>query len=162
VDEDAYSGPRRKELRLSGFNYATPGAYFVTIVLQDRACRLATLESGHSILRPAGHLVNAEWSGLPGRFPGLALDEYIVMPDHLHGLLILTSPFGGCLPNLSGIIKAFKSKTTVEYGLRVRHNGWPKYEKRLWQRGFFDEIIRDARHMDNVRQYIRENPMRSP
>jgi len=160
VDDSTFTGPRRKGWRLPGFDYSTPGAYFVTLVLQDRVCRLARILAGKSCLTPAGQLIATEWSGLPGRFPGLALDEHVVMPDHVHGLLIVRPGADSERPNISDVIDAFKSKTTVDYGVQVRKSGWPQYRKRLWQRGFHDEIIRDARHFENVRRYIRENPKR--
>ena len=157
MDEDVYAGPQRKQLRLIGFDYTTPGSYFVTIVLEARTSLLASVVDGSCHLTGAGQLVDLEWRRLPARFPGLALDEHVVMPDHVHGLLtILKQP--GCRPNVSAVIDAFKSITTVEYGRHVRERHWPPFHKRLWQRGFFDEIIRDERHLQNVRRYIRDNP----
>lgn len=157
MDNDAYTGRRRKQLRLLDFDYATPGSYFITIVLETRVDLLASLVDGSCRLTEAGQFVDAEWKKLPARFPGLALDEHIVMPDHVHGLLTIL-PVPGQRPNVSDVINAFKSITTVEYGRQVREHHWPPFRKRLWQRGFFDEIIRDERHMQNVHRYIRDNP----
>lgn len=160
MDEEAYIGPRRKGLRLPGFDYATPGSYFVTCVVEDRARLLGGFVGKTLILSPAGLMVEAEWLRLTDQHPGLRLDAHVVMPDHFHGLVtVLAIPIGQ-RPNVSDVINGFKSKTTVEYGMRVRSEGWPTYRKRLWQRGFRDDIIRDARHFENVRRYIERNPAR--
>ncbi len=157
MDDDVYPGPQRKRLRLIGFDYTTPGSYFVTIVLETRMDLLGSVVDGACCLTEVGQLVEAEWMKLSARFAGLVLDKHVVMPDHVHGLLtILKQP--SCRPNLSAVIDAFKSITTVEYGRHVRERHWPPFHKRLWQRGFFDEIIRDERHLQNVRRYIRDNP----
>ncbi len=160
MDEEAYPGSRRKGLRLPGFDYATPGSYFVTCVVEDRARLLGGSVGKTLILSPAGLMVEAERLRLTDRHPGLSLDSHVVMPDHFHGLLtVLAIPIGQ-RPNLSDVINGFKPKTTVEYGIRVRSEGWPTYRTRLWQRGFRDDIIRDARHFENVRRYIERNPAR--
>lgn len=159
MDEETYTGPKRSTLRLVGFDYSTPGSYFVTCVTQDRAQLLARVDGGHLVLTPAGAIVDREWLALAKRHPGLRLDAHVVMPDHVHGLMtILATP--GARSNVSDVIDGFKSKTTVEYGRGVRENGWPSYERRLWQRGFRDDIIRDARHFENVCRYIEGNPAR--
>ena len=157
MDEDVYAGPHRKRLRLIGFDYTTPGSYFVTIVLENRIDLLAVVVDGGCQLSEAGRMVEAEWMQLPLRFPGLLLDEHVVMPDHVQGVLTIL-PLPDPRPNVSAVIGAFKSIITVEYGRHVREHQWPPFHKRLWQRGFFDEIIRDERHLQNVRRYIRDNP----
>lgn len=143
-------------MRLIGFDYTTPGSYFVTIVLEVRTGLLASVVDGACRLTPMGQLVDMEWRRLPARFPGLALDEHVVMPDHIHGVLTILAQSDR--PNVSAVIDAFKSITTVEYGRHVREHHWAPFNKRLWQRGFFDVIIRDERQLQNVRRYIRDNP----
>ncbi len=157
MDEETYTGQRRRGLRLVGFDYSTPGSYFVTCVTQDRAQMLARVDGDRLVLTPAGAMVESEWLALAERHPGLRLDTHVVMPDHVHGLVtIMAGP--GVRPNVSDVMDGFKSKTTVAYGRAVRAEGWPPFDRRLWQRGFRDDIIRDARHFENVYRYIEANP----
>jgi REP element-mobilizing transposase RayT len=79
---------RRRLLRLPNFDYRQVGAYFVTICTRDRACVLGTVEEGEVTLSSIGHIVQTEWHSLDERFPGIEPDEFIVMPNHIHGILL--------------------------------------------------------------------------
>ena len=81
----------RRSVRLRGYDYTAAGAYFVTICTLDRLCWLATIEDGAAILTPAGQIVGQVWRDLPAGFPGLGLDACVVMPNHVHGVLVVTS-----------------------------------------------------------------------
>jgi REP element-mobilizing transposase RayT len=86
---------QRRSIRRGGFDYTTPGAYFVTIVVRNRECRLGDV-TPEAVMRlnDLGQLVQAEWEALPRRFACLRLDEYVIMPNHLHGLMVLTDEAG--------------------------------------------------------------------
>jgi len=80
---------RRHSLRLKGYNYAMAGAYFVTICTQERVCLFGEVVAGAMDLNEAGQMVAAFWYGIAARFPGVEIDQFVVMPNHLHRILVL-------------------------------------------------------------------------
>ncbi|MEE8128116.1 MAG: hypothetical protein V3T45_06140, partial [Nitrospinaceae bacterium] len=126
---------RRRSIRLKGYDYSLAGAYFVTVCTQDRLCLFGNVNNEQMTLSQAGQMVYEQWSELPKRFPELAIDEFTMMPNHLHGILIIndnetTQSVGAPLvgaqnkvdktnkagtPTLGEIVGAFKSITTNEY-----------------------------------------------
>ncbi|MDZ7337191.1 MAG: transposase [candidate division KSB1 bacterium] len=176
----------RRSIRLKGYNYSQPGAYFVTIVTQDRECLFGEVVDGEMQLHDAGHMVCEEWNALPNRFPNVDLDAFIVMPNHIHGIIIITDaepgPVGAGLvgaglvpapngetpngattrvaPTLGDIVGALKSVTTVRYIQGVKQSGWPLFRGRLWQRNYYEHIIRDEESLHRIVEYIVTNPAR--
>jgi len=171
----------RRSIRLKGYDYSQAGAYFITLCTQDRACLFGKVVNGEMRLNDAGRMVLAEWNRLPERFPHLVLDAFVVMPNHVHGILVITDPaptagatlgatvgatVGATLvvaptaPTVGNIIGAFKSRVTVEYIRGVKTSGWPPFRGRLWQRNYYEHIIRNKRALNAIRQYIMENPRR--
>src|SRR6478735_6448695 len=132
-------GKRRKSLRLPHYNYAMAGAYFVTICVQDRICLLGDVAAGAMVLSPAGQLVQETWQDLPRHYPHIALDEFVVMPNHVHGLLIVESGGG---PPLTETVRAFKS-----FSAREINKTRPEREKFAWQRGFHEHVVRDGKDL---------------
>lgn len=174
-------------MRLSRYDYAAAGVYFVTIVAQGRKCLFGRMESDEMRLNSAGGMLQECWAQIPERFPSVGLDQFIVMPNHIHGLVVLGSsveaPSRGARPDeegesrgsanftleraatraaptLSDIIGAFKSITTVEYARGVKSQGWPTFQGRLWQRNFYDHVVRNDRDLERIRQYIQDNPLK--
>ena len=179
--------PRRKPLRLKGYEYSRAGAYFITIVVQGRLCLFGDVVDGEMSLNDAGKMIHRVWDGMPGRFPSVEMDEFIVMPNHIHGVIIIHQPppshdppVGASLvgapnhaddqndtrattrvaPTLGDVVGAFKSLTTVEYGRGVRGMGWSPFDKRLWQRNYYERIIRNECELGLAREYIANNPMK--
>jgi hypothetical protein len=79
----------RRSIRLKGYDYAQAGAYFVTIVTRDRACLFGEIVGGESYLNSAGQVVQSEWNDLPNRYPTVECDAFVVMPNHIHGIIVL-------------------------------------------------------------------------
>ena len=265
---------RRRSMRLKGYDYSQAGAYFVTICTQGRACLFGEVVDGEMRLNDAGRMVVAEWERLPALFPNVVLDAFVVMPNHIHGIVILTDPaddatdgataigatIGGATtgraatggattrvapttagddatpvgaglvpalstmarddaipvgaglvpapstaqsvpapstpapstpatpapapstpatpapappvpapptpapsvpaPTLGDVIGAFKSRVTVEYIRGVKTFGWTPFDRRLWQRNYYEHIIRNEEALNRIRRYIVENPIR--
>lgn len=86
---------RRRSLRLQGYDYSMAGAYFVTICTQDRGCLFGDVVDGAMRLNEAGEMVATLWDGLAARFSGVGIDRFVVMPNHLHGILVLDADAGG-------------------------------------------------------------------
>ncbi|MHB1317720.1 MAG: transposase [Anaerolineae bacterium] len=79
----------RRSIRLKGYDYASFGAYFVTLCIQDRANLLGTMEGPHVELSPAGEMVREAWEAMPEHYASVGVDTYVVMPNHLHGIVLL-------------------------------------------------------------------------
>lgn len=193
VDPFERRGRRRHSLRLQSYDYVRAGAYFVTICTQGRVCFLGRVIDGEVLLNDAGRMVANELQQLPARFPHLRLDLFVVMPDHVHAILVLTEsptrrgescirpreeaallrsgdhkdrPYArsvqrGTQPgSLGRIVQAFKSITTHRYTRGVRHHAWPPFSRRLWQRNYYDHVIRNDTDLAEARRYIENNPLR--
>ncbi|HZF07173.1 MAG TPA: transposase [Thermoanaerobaculia bacterium] len=150
--------------RLAGWDYRWAGIYSVTICTRGRACWFGEIKAGQVELSPAGRAVAEEWRKIPRICLQVTLDEWIVMPDHIHGVLVFQGkPEKGQSPaeasrlpaqSLGAIISQFKSKSTK----RIRRDlGRPDF---AWQTRFHDTILRDPDDLERVRAYIRANPSR--
>jgi len=220
----------RRSIRLRGYDYALAGAYFVSIVTQDRACLLGEVVEGAMRSNDAGQMVRAVWDELPVFYPGVNIDGIVVMPNHIHGIIILVGAaprgrpdigsdgvrdsgqarpdsgqarpdsgqarpnIGQARPNigqargpaptalssgdtaislgdtalslgdtamsLGDVVHRFKTMTTKRYADGVKQSGWATFQGRLWQRNYYEHIIRDEPALDRIRRYIDENPLR--
>lgn len=151
-EDDVIKEGRRFSLRLKGYNYAWPGAYFVTVCTQNR---LFLLE-----LPEVKGMVERTWRKLEERFSNVELDQFVVMPNHIHGIITITSQatgehMGSPLPT---VLQWFKTMTTNEYIRGVKEQDWPAFPGRLWQRNYYEHIVRDDEELNAVRQYIWSNP----
>lgn len=135
--------------RLPGYDYSRRGAYFVTICTQHRGRWFGRVEQKAMILSAWGTVAAACWHSIPEHFAGVELDAFVVMPDHVHGLLWL--PGNG--PVLSTIVGNYKAAVS-----RAIRRADPSAPAVLWQRTFHDRIVRDERALTNIRRYIEENP----
>ena len=85
---------QRRSIRLKGYDYSQAGAYFVTIVAQGRLCLFGDVVDGEMRANDAGEMVWRVWDGMPGRFPSIEMDEFVVMPNHVHGVIIIPPVIG--------------------------------------------------------------------
>ncbi|GAB4201886.1 MAG: transposase [Roseiflexaceae bacterium] len=153
--------PGRRTLRLGGYDYAGQGAYFVTICAWSRGDHFGSIDAAGHHHNAAGQLVAARWEAISSKFPTATLDAYVVMPDHLHGIIALGDPAPGVAgATLGQIIGWFKTMTTNAYIRGVREQGWPPFAGRLWQRNYYEHIIRHEDDLARVRAYIDGNPAR--
>jgi len=154
----------RYTLRRPGYDYGTPAAYFVTICTRRRHNLLGTWRRHRLELTEAGFMVWEEWTRTPCHHPDVALDAFVIMPDHLHGIVHLLSqaPTMSRRRTLGEGVGSFKSRTSVRYYRGVREFGWPEVNRRFWHLNYHERIIRDLRHLDAARLYIAKNPFRPP
>jgi REP element-mobilizing transposase RayT len=150
----------RHSIRLKGYDYSQSGAYFITICLQERADILGQIIDDNVHVSAAGEMVQKVWDEIHEYYPGVFTDQFIVMPDHVHGIIVLEPDDADNYPKYSigGIIKSFKALTTKRYGNGIANFGWPSYNKRLWQRNYYEHIIRDEYEYLQIRNYIIANP----
>ena len=83
---------RRRSIRLDGYDYSQAGAFFISFVAQGRLCLFGKVEDGVMRLNDAGEMIRRVWDGLPDRFSMIAIDEFVVMPNHVHGVLFIRQP----------------------------------------------------------------------
>jgi REP element-mobilizing transposase RayT len=175
----------RRSIRLKGYDYAQAGAYFVTICTHNRACLFGDIVDDSIRLNDAGQLVQEVWTVIPTQHPGIAIDEFVVMPNHIHAIIMIAStttvgaqfiaphsaPHSGSpgppatigttgtagamnhAPTVGAIVRAYKARVTVAINQRQGTRGVP-----VWQRNFYEHIIRDDDTLDRIRQYIVDNP----
>jgi putative transposase len=160
---------RIESTRLRGWDYSNPGLYFVTIVTRNRFAWFGKIVNGAMVLSPSGEIVAQEWQKTAVIRPTVHLDAWVVMPDHVHGIIaIVETPRRGVStetrrgvstsnnwqPNsLGSIINQFKSICTK----RIRAAGYTDF---AWQSRFYDHIIRNEKSLENIRTYIVNNPAR--
>jgi putative transposase len=171
---------RRRSVRLKEYDYSQTGAYFVTICTQNRECLLGEITDGEMKLNNAGRIVQLAWDKLPRRYLETELDAYVIMPNHLHGIVILHSESVGArssrpdesktvgagsscpnkgrenrAPTLGTIVAYFKYQTTTQINA-IRNVGIQKF----WQRNYYEHVIRNEADLAEVREYILNNPAR--
>ena len=151
----------RRSIRLRGYDYSRAGAYFVTICVRERQPILGTVEEDTVHYADCGRAVVDCWLWLAERYPHVELDEWIVMPTHLHGVVVLCDAERDAFRTaparrkpLGELIGAFKTVSTQRVNTLCGRAGEP-----LWQRDFYEHIIRNAAELDRVRQYIANNPI---
>ena len=214
----------RRSIRLKGYDYSKPGLYFITICVKNRVCLYGDVIDGKMKLNHAGNMVENHWLLLPKRFSNIKLHNFIVMPNHFHGILeivrvgatlvVAPTPVAPnesntpvapnesntpvvpnesntpvvpnesntpVVPNESSenvvfdqkgattrvapkektvgdMVGAFQSITTVEYIRGVKTKNWKPFDGKLWQRNYWERIIRDKKSYQNISKYILNNP----
>ena len=152
----------RKANRLEGYDYSRAGCYFVTICVQDKQSLFGEIIQDGMVLNQAGEIANTRWQWLSERYDYVELDEYVVMPNHFHGILIIQPRRDRSRPvptdvlkikSLSELIGAFKTTSSK----RIREDGLACFK---WQRSFYDHVIRDDEDLKRVREYIQNNPLK--
>ena len=202
---------KRRSIRLKAYDYSQPGAYFVTICVNNKESIFGEIKGGIMYMNDAGRTVESLWYDLQNHYPNILLDAFIVMPNHVHGIIVINDVVGASLvdarkpdgvpnkgqardlplqeqindsnvgvplvgtlntgdsrnirantrvaPTLCDIVGAFKSKSTNEYITGVKQSGWMPFEGKLWQRNYYDHIIRNEVSLEKTREYIVGNPM---
>ena len=146
--------------RLRDYDYSSPGLYFVTICAQDRACRFGFIDDAVMNLNDAGRMASNRWFEVSTAFPDVSVEQQVVMPNHIHAIIgiALDSPDAEWRTPLPNVMQWYKSTTTNLYIKGVKAHGWPRFDGRLWQKGYHDHIIRNERELDRLWSYIDANP----
>lgn len=167
----------RRSIRLKGYDYSQEGLYFITICCQDRLHRFGEVVNGEMILNTFGKIAEQEWLNTEKIRPNIQLDEYIIMPNHMHGIIIIrtgelhsppltpnlptpaslkmgefNSPLRGTSNTVGAIVRGYKSAVTK----------WMRQNSDvhdLWQRNYYEHIIRNEKSYQNISKYIENNPL---
>ena len=171
---------KRKQTRLKNYDYSRAGCYFVTMCTQNMHRLLGDIINGKMVLSYGGLLAERILNQTVNEFNNLELNKYIIMPNHVHAIIIIKSQsnfVGANLvlacsnasikpknkantsfdPTVGNFVKSFKSKTTVEYIKAVKKGALQPFEKRIWQRNYHDHIIRNQKDYQRIWQYIDTN-----
>jgi len=197
----------RQSIRLKNYHYSCSGGYFVTIVARNRECNFGIIDTTEMMVNDAGRMVRSIWNELPEHYPGVDIDAFQIMPNHIHGIILLTNnnhaitptksvEAGPCAcpdrikppyneqtqdnvgqprhPNgqprgvaptaiskplsLPDVVHRFKTLATKLYIDGVKKNNWPPFPGKLWQRNYFEHIIRNEYDLNRIREYIINNP----
>ena len=180
--KDSYKKHQRKSIRLSEYDYSFPNWYYITICTHERRSLFGKIKNGKIILNEFGNVVEEEWIQTKEIRKNVDLDYYVIMPNHLHGIIIieqsiengrgeLNSPtkdnsgriqyaptndkFKSPIQTLGAIVRGFKSSVTKR--LREISNN---SELKIWQRNYYEHIISNENDLQNIRKYITLNPLK--
>ncbi|MBD2692812.1 transposase [Anabaena catenula] len=167
----------RRSLRLRGYNYSQAGAYFITICTNKRKCLFGNIFQNEVHLNELGNIVLNVWDSLPNKYSNIELDEFVIMPNHLHGIIIITDVEAihelplqesinvGKIQELSlrerrnmllpKVIGYFKMNSAKIINQKISSSGTS-----LWQRNYYEHIIRNESELDRIREYIVNNPIK--
>lgn len=151
---------RRNSLRHPDYDYAQQGVVFVTICTHGRQHLFGAVEHGSVVLSPAGLLTADHWRAIPRRFSGVMIDVFVVMPDHVHGILFTGTNPDAEPATVGDVVRWFKASVHAGYRDGARRSGWPPYDLHLWQRNYHDRIVRSGAELAVTRTYIEANPAR--
>ncbi len=178
---------RRRSIRLRDYDYSCAGEYFVTICTWQRECLFGEIVDSVMRLNDAGQMVKDSWRQILNHFSGVNIDQYVIMPNHFHGIVTIVgagSPRPGARDNrtvgagsprpglsdpkteggetpplrratLGQVVGFFKYQSTKRINILRDNPGTP-----VWQRNYYERVIRDDRELDGIRQYIADNPAR--
>jgi REP element-mobilizing transposase RayT len=157
--------PQRKPLRMPEFDYSQDGAYYVTLCTHNKDNLLADVNcvGADPCVRPnaAGLMVEQKLHALETKFEGVTLDYYCVMPNHIHFVIFKSAEPGGHTgPPLQMILQWLKTQTTNEYIKMVKNGILPPFDKRFWQRSYYEHVVRGDNDLFEIRRYIEENPLK--
>ncbi|MCI0527389.1 MAG: hypothetical protein L0Y56_08085 [Nitrospira sp.] len=166
----------RRSIRLKGYDYAQAGAYFLTICAQNRECLFGDVVDGMMQLSQFGRVVEGEWLRTVTVRPNIKLDVFVIMPNHFHGIIVLTDiiqavhregvgatrrvaptkhPTGPISGSVGAIVGQFKSITSKRTNEMRNTPGIP-----VWQRNYYEHIIRNEQDLSQIREYILNNPVK--
>ena len=174
---------RRRSIRLKGYDYSQAGAYFITVCAWNKECLFGEIKDGEMLLNEYGEIIMKCWDTIPSHFLHVETDEFIVMPNHMHGIVLVNNCRGEVSPPFSEVV-AFNSKTkkapkqggetpplrNITFGQIVAYFKYQSAKQinqnrntprvPVWQRNYYEHIIRDDRELQAIREYTRYNPLK--
>lgn len=165
--------PRRKVIRLPGYDYSTAGFYFLTICTQNQMCLFGEIRNGEMQQNDAGEMVQKWWFKLDQKFPEVVLHEQTLMPNHIHGIIQIehidqraaTEQYTDAdhiahenVSTIASMMQWFKTMSMNDYIRGVKRQGWRRFPQKMWQRSYYEHIIRDEEAHNEITEYIRTNP----
>lgn len=187
----------RNSIRLKDFDYSQNGYYYVTICTKDRECLFGKIDNGKMVLNQAGNVADKCWLEIPKHYPFVILDEFIIMPNHVHGIIVIQhtnvgannhSPvrfaknnssvhgannnlplrINGTSGTVGAIVRGFKIGVTKWFHFQMVgannyspvHGAKNNQSVQIWQRNYYEHVIRDEEELDRIREYIQTNVLK--
>ena len=148
--------PNRQSIRYQHYDYSSAGIYFITICCQDFKHRFGVIKNGFMCLNKIGQIVQESWLFIAGEYGQIELNEFQIMPNHFHGIIIYPDQFERFEKSITALVGEFKSKVFHESLKMYKSEGLQM--GKLWQRNFYEHIVRDYKDLVNCQAYIRNNP----
>ena len=154
------SNSRHKNIRMDMWDYTNPALYMVKICTQDRIYRFGEIDANNNVvLTLAGKMIAQEIDALSDKFSNVDVDYTMIMPNHVHMLIGINLDAREQNPvPLGRVIGTLKSRTTVRYNRGMKKGYVPPFNKRLWQAGYYETVVRNERMAEELRYYISNNP----
>ena len=143
----------RRSIRLTGFDYTRLGAYFVTICTLNQKCLFGEIVNDQMMMSEEGRVAQSAWVAIPDHFSQVLMDQFILMPNHIHGIVVIGSDT--VASPLGAIIRSYKSAVSKRINLYRGCRGMS-----VWQSNYFEHVIRNETTLNRIRRYIIENPKR--
>jgi REP element-mobilizing transposase RayT len=162
----------RRSIRLQGYNYAQAGAYFVTICSQQKAHLFGEIIEGKMALNECGHIINQIWHELPQHYANISLAEFVIMPNHIHGVIVLTENISVRADIVRAGLKPAPTHAPTKHGLSEIIRGFKTFSARrinqyrnaigvpVWHRNYYEHIIRNDTDYQRIAEYIVNNPQK--
>lgn len=161
MENAVYDGPYRKRLRYQGHDYRAPCCVHVTICAHNRQHLFGSVTPDGLHLNDAGQFTSDTLQSLHSDSAGIAIDTHIVMPDHIHAIIMLgTNPHVFTMDSIPDIVRRFKMRVMKSWPGGIRTRGWAPYDTHLWHRSYYDHLIGADTHLQQTRDYILANPAR--
>jgi REP-associated tyrosine transposase len=163
----------RGSIRLRGYDYSQGGAYFLTICTNKRQCLFGKISEGRMQCNEPGLMIESWYKKLEGKFPNLRCDSFVCMPNHIHFIILFfddsrqTHRNRAPASSIDTVVQWLKTMTTNEYIKGVKQDGWQRFSGRLWQRNYWEHVIRGSActpqsgnesELAKLKKYIQTNP----
>jgi putative transposase len=152
---------KRRSVRIKDYDYSRANVYFVTICAYKQKPIFGNIKNDKVLLTDIGKIVDENWLNIPTHYDNVLLDEYIIMPDHLHGLIVLSDSDSGRMNaaptgilSLGGIINHYKAGVTRQANKIFGNASTP-----IWQRNYYEHVVRNESELGRIREYIAINPL---
>jgi REP element-mobilizing transposase RayT len=152
----------RRPIRLQGYDYSAAGMYFVTLCAKDRAYLFGNIVDGKMYLNNVGKIAVKCWGDIPSHFSHITLDQFIIMPNHVHGIISVTGVSGNVgAKNFSPNSGTARTIGSIVRGFKIGVTKWMRAHTTIhevWQRNYWERIIRNEDELTSIREYIQNNP----
>ena len=154
--------PQRKLQRFKNYDYSSNGAYFITICTQNRINLFGEIENGIIMLNSFGEIAYDKFSEISQNYPYIKIDKFVIMPNHIHAIMVIehNGTTQGSFPTLSDYVRKYKMLTTKIYIDGVKFKDYPPFNKKIWQKSFYDHVIRNEIDYQEIWKYIDTNPLK--
>lgn len=156
---------KRRSIRLKDYDYSSENLYFITICSNQRECLFGSIVDNNIILNDCGKIIKKWYFEIENKYSNIICLDYVIMPNHIHFIIRITDYLTNndnksqSLADVGSVVQWFKTMITNEYIRNVYENNWEPFDKRLFQRNYYETIIRDSRFYNLFSNYIKYNPL---